>query len=264
MSPVYPSNGATSSGRRARCRIGIQLSYHDTMSNPLRQPYLVIWYSLDRRKVAVLQRIATLRTNVRSRPDPNMTRISAIPNCYGSFVCHCCWYCTAGKPDGFDPGHATSPTGTGTHAACAERKRGPRAAARAEVPEREILSRPARAAANRYKGKGADAPVGTSAPVLLPPATRAGSHPQNPAARSSSRSRPTAAGECSGLFSLNRKGVSWRCRATVRLATMAAMATRLTPKVRISASRVEGGNGASAEAPHARKASCVPIACLKW
>lgn len=64
-----------------------------------------------------------------------------------------------------------------------------------------------------------------------------GRRPHRPAARSWSRS--TAAGECSALFPFSRAGSSWR-RATVRVATMAAMATRLTPKVRISASRGVG------------------------
>jgi hypothetical protein len=56
-----------------------------------------------------------------------------------------------------------------------------------------------------------------------------------PAARSWSRSRRDVVGECCGRFSPSGAGASsWRCRATVRLATMAAMAMRLTPKVRIS------------------------------
>ena len=82
---------------------------------------------------------------------------------------------------------------------------------------------------------------------------------QNPAARSSSRSRSTAAGECSCLFSLKREGTSWRWRATVRLATMAAMATRLTPKVRIAPPAWRMGRGASGEAPRTIRARCVPI-----
>lgn len=56
-----------------------------------------------------------------------------------------------------------------------------------------------------------------------------------PAARSWSRSRRDVGGECCGRFSPSGAGASsWRCLATVRLATMAAMAMRLTPKVRIS------------------------------
>jgi hypothetical protein len=62
-----------------------------------------------------------------------------------------------------------------------------------------------------------------------------------PAARSWSRSRRDVAGECCGRFSPSGAGASsWRCRATVRLATMAAMAMRLTPKVRISPLHLEG------------------------
>lgn len=110
---------------------------------------------------------------------------------------------------------------------------------------------------------GTNVPVGTFVPGVLPRAPRTGCRIQNPAARSCSRSRSTAAGECSGLFSLKREGISWRCLATVRLATMAAMATRLTPKVRISASRVEDGSSASAEAPLTRQAVCVPASCSK-
>ena len=29
-----------------------------------------------------------------------MTRISIVPNCYGTFVFHCCTYCAGAKPDG--------------------------------------------------------------------------------------------------------------------------------------------------------------------
>jgi hypothetical protein len=104
---------------------------------------------------------------------------------------------------------------------------------------------------------------GTPAPACYHTLREPVSGAQNPAARSPSRSSSAAAGECSGLFSLKREGTSWRCLATVRLATMAAMATRLTPKVRIRASRVEDGSGASGEAPRARQASCVPVSCSK-
>jgi len=92
---------------------------------------------------------------------------------------------------------------------------------------------------------GADVPGGTSAPRLLRHSLRGpGCLGQNPAARSCSRSRSTAAGECSERLPLSRTGMSWRWRARVRLATMAATATRLTPKVRISRLRVGGLNGA--------------------
>lgn len=77
--------------------------------------------------------------------------------------------------------------------------------------------------------------VGHPRPRLLPHSWRGpGCLDQNPAARSCSRSRSTAAGECSVRLPPLRAGTSWRWRARVRLATMAATATRLTPKVRIS------------------------------
>jgi hypothetical protein len=74
-----------------------------------------------------------------------------------------------------------------------------------------------------------------------------------PAARSWSRSSRDGVGECCGRFSPSGAGAaSWRWRATVRLATMAAMAMRLTPKVRISASRHAEVSGAPSGATCSR------------
>jgi hypothetical protein len=85
---------------------------------------------------------------------------------------------------------------------------------------------------------GNDLPVGWSALRCHSPAVL-------------SWSRSTAAGEVSGLFSLARSGCSCSWRATVRLATIAAMATRLTPKVRIGPP-YGGETGASIAAPRSR------------
>lgn len=88
--------------------------------------------------------------------------------------------------------------------------------------------------------RGADDPFGTSAPRNRS-ALRTRAAAYMPAARSWSRSRRDVVGECCGRFSPSGAGASsWRCRATVRLATMAAMAMRLTPKVRISPPHLEG------------------------
>lgn len=176
---------------------------------------------------------------------PNTTRMSGRCTYINNSDVHCCTYC--GRHS-HGIGRRSHDGGQGVPATSS--RRSPGGSRRGGGRRRKC--RPGtefgRSEETRGMGRndtGADVPGGTPAPRLLRHSLRRpGCLGQNPAARSCSRSRSTAAGECSERLPLSRTGMSWRWRARVRLATMAATATRLTPKVRISRLRVGSSNGA--------------------
>ena len=108
-----------------------------------------------------------------------MTRILRRRKCNGTFVCHCCGYCMSLEPDVL-----TLRREARSDAARRRRRAGPRTSARGRREEGSLrgerISGSSRLCRIKDKKSGTDAPVGTSAPDLLPPATRTGCRSSEP------------------------------------------------------------------------------------